>query len=515
MMLQALARKGGGNLAPVSRSYHTPAPVGGWNARDSIADMPITDASILKNWFPGTSRIRIRRGFEEQATGLTGPVETLMTYASGTAQEMYAAANNAIYNVTSEGAVGAAVASGKSNNRWQYTNIGTPGGNYIIGVNGTDTPIKYDGSSWGTTSITGSTSTDFIHINLFKRRLFFTIRESLKFAYLDVEEIAGTAAEFDLAPVCQLGGYLMAMGTWTRDGGDGLDDFAVFYTSRGEVLIYQGSDPSDAQDWALAGSFRLGEPIGRRCMERAGSDLILITQDGFTPLSTALATGRATGRIAISDKIRNAVTEATRNYGSNFGWQGILYPRGGMAVFNIPLVEGSRSEQYVANTATGAWCQFTGQNANCWGILNEELYFGGDGAVYKADSGFSDNGEDIVADARQADTPLGASGLVKAFRRVRPVLTTDGRLNVSISVNIDYETKNPPSAPSYTTPGGAPWDTSPWDITPWVVGPAIAKDWVSVEGVGYTGAIRMKIAVNGFEVFWNSTDWIYEPGGLT
>lgn len=513
MMLQPLARKGGGSLPPVARPAHTPAPTGGWNARDNIADMPITDAAILDNWFPGTSRVRIRRGFEEHVTGLTHITETLMTYASGTVNKMFAAADTKIYDVSVAGAVGAAVVSTLTNARWQYANMGTSGGEFLIGVNGADTPIKYDGSTWDTSTITGSTSTNFIHINLYKRRLFFVVKNSLKFAYLPVESIAGAASEFDLAPECQLGGYLMAMGTWTRDGGDGLDDFAVFYTSKGELLIYQGSDPSDATDWSLVGRFLAAAPVGRRCMVKAGADLILISQDGFVPLSTSLSNGRATQRIAISDKIRDAVNSATRSYGANFGWQGILYPRGSMMVFNIPTIENTSADQYVANTLTGAWCRFTGMDASCWAVFNDELYFGGATAIYKADSGFSDNGAKIEGDVQQAYTSLGYGGL-KAFRQIRPVFTTDGAITAALAVNIDYETKNPTSVPTFTTPTGAAWDSSPWDTTSWSIGLSVSHDYVSVEGVGVVGAIRMRVDVLGFELFWNSTDWLFEPGGL-
>lgn len=512
MLMQPLARKGGGILPPVSRDYHTPAPTGGWNARDNIADMPITDASILKNWFPGTSRVRVRRGFESFVTSVGSDVETLMVYSSGSADKMFAAAGTSIFDASSAGSAGAAVATSKTNARWEYTNIGTSGGRFLIGVNAADTPIKYDGSSWGTTSISGSTSTNFAHINLFKRRLFFAVKNSLKFAYLGVESISGTAAEFDLAPLCQMGGYLMAMGTWTRDGGDGLDDLAVFYTSKGEVLIYQGDDPGDANAWSMVGRFVGPAPIGRRCMLRAGADIILISQDGFIPLSTSLQNGRVTKTNAISDKIRDAVNAATRNYGANFGWQGILYPRASMAIFNVPISE-DVSEQYVANTTTGAWCQFTDQNAFCWAVFNEKLYFGAASAVFKADSGFSNNGSDIDTDVQQAFSKLGYSGL-KAFRKARPVLTTDGAVTVAMTVNIDYDTGTPNFSPSFTAPSGALWTTAVWNTAQWNTGAQVSKDWLDVEGVGYVGAIRMRIGANDFEVFWNSTDWIYEPGGI-
>lgn len=515
MMLQPLARKGGGALPPVSRDYHTPSPTGGWNTRDDIADMPITDAPILKNWFPGSSRTKVRNGCEEFAVSLLADVETLMTYDGGTGEEFFAAADDNIYDITAGGsATGDIVVSALANARWQYTNIGNQAGRFLIAVNGADAPLKYDGSTWSTTTITESDPTDFVDVNLFKRRLFFTIKDTLKFAYLDVEAIAGSAAEFDLAPVFELGGYLMAMQTWTRDGGNGLDDLAVFYTSQGEIAVYQGSDPSDANDWAQVGVFKVGKPLGRRCMEPMGGDIILLSEDGFEPVSTAIIKGRLTSKTAISRKIQPTVEASARLYGDNFGWQGILYPRGSMLIFNVPFIEGELAEQYVANSLTGAWCQFTGWNANCFGIFNGALYFGGAGKVFKADVGHSDNGMNIDADVQQAPSALGSRGSLKSFKMIRPVLSSDAYITPAITVNIDYETKSPATSPSFVQSEGTPWDTFDWNTRPWTVGSRIIKDWQSIEGIGYVGAIRMKIAVNGFEVSWSTTDWIYEPGAL-
>src|SRR5690606_18644214 len=124
-------------------------------------------------------------------------------------------------------------------------------------------------------------------------RLFFMENNVLGFWYLAASAISGTATFFNLAPFCSLGGYLMAMGTWTRDGGSGLDDYAVFYTSRGEVLVFQGDDPGDATAWSLVGVFRLGAPVGRRCMIKAGPDLVLVTEDGVIPMTRALAQARS------------------------------------------------------------------------------------------------------------------------------------------------------------------------------------------------------------------------------
>ena len=60
-----------------------PAPIGGWNARDSLGSMAVEDAVTLTNWWPGTNSVILRNGYTKHATGMTGQVESVMTYASG------------------------------------------------------------------------------------------------------------------------------------------------------------------------------------------------------------------------------------------------------------------------------------------------------------------------------------------------------------------------------------------------------------------------------------------------
>jgi hypothetical protein len=46
-----------------------PAPIGGLNARDAIADMKATDAVIMDNWVPGPTSVSIRSGYVQWVTG--------------------------------------------------------------------------------------------------------------------------------------------------------------------------------------------------------------------------------------------------------------------------------------------------------------------------------------------------------------------------------------------------------------------------------------------------------------
>ena len=73
-----------------------PAPVGGWNARDSLANMAPTDAVTLDNLFPGVSSVGLRGGYQNHVTGITGQVETLMTYNGGSTDKMFGIAGGNI-----------------------------------------------------------------------------------------------------------------------------------------------------------------------------------------------------------------------------------------------------------------------------------------------------------------------------------------------------------------------------------------------------------------------------------
>lgn len=137
-----------------SRPATLPAPTGGWNSRDALGAMAPTDAIYLTNWRPGTSDVFLRTGYTNFATGMTGQVETLMSYAGGTTDKFFAVVGTSIYDVTAGGAVGAAVVTGLSNARWQYTNISTAGGNFLIAFNGVDPGLRFNGTTWVSITLT-------------------------------------------------------------------------------------------------------------------------------------------------------------------------------------------------------------------------------------------------------------------------------------------------------------------------------------------------------------------------
>lgn len=499
----------------VSQVKPLPAPVGGWNARDAISNMPELDAVQLDNFFPSTYDVMLRKGSSAQATGITGTVETLAAYNSQTTSYLFAANTTDIYDATSTGAVGAPVVTGQSSGRWQHVNFGVPGGaNWLLMVNGVDDMQGFDGATWmainsgSTPAITGVPTSSIIHINVFKRRIWLIEKESTKAWYLPTDSIAGAASSFDVGPLFTMGGYLMAMGTWTLDAGEGSDDHAVFISSKGQIAVYKGTDPSSPTTFALIGVYNLGSPIGRRCFIKFGGDLLLITRDGAFPLSKALQSDRLDVTSAVTNKIHQALSDAASLYFGLFGWQLQSFPDANMLILNVPK-SSTESVQFVMNTITGSWCQFTGWNAACWEIFNDEIYFGTDGAVNKAWTGYLDGAVPIVGEVITAFSYFGTASMLKRWTMVRPTLTFDSIPSLTMGLNIDFDTSTPVGTPSFSIFPGL-WDAGLWDVAIWSGGTNVQRGWQTVYGLGYAAALHMK--ATGVNFRWQSIDYVFEAG---
>ena len=503
----------------VNRSQSYPAPVAGWNARDSLAAMKPNHAIVLSNWFPRTSYCEIRGGYSSHATGTTGAIKTLATFngASGTSK-MFAATPSGVYDVSSAGAVGASVAA-RTDGKHQCVNFADGTNQYLMMFNGVDKPLYYDGSAWvavdGTTSpaLTGLTTTSISSAFVFKGRLIFLEKSSLSFWYLPSGVAGGALTEFVLGGVAKKGGYLVAAATWTIDAGDGADDKAVFVTSEGEVLVYQGTNPSSATAWALVGVYDLGEPLGRRCMTRFGGDLVIITQNGAFPLSAALQTAAIDNRLAITNIIEDAFAEAARSYGSTFGWEATLYPAQGALIVNVPITEGGTHEQYVMNTITKSWCKFTSWNAETFAVFNSELYFATGTTVQKAWTGTIDGVNNIIAYGKTAFSYFGDMGSQKRYNMYRPVLSVNGSLAFLTDIDVDFNDTDITGSATYSVTSSSSWDASNWDVANWASGLQIIKEWTSPdEDMGYCASGKIKIETNSLTVQWMANEYIFEVG---
>lgn len=498
----------------VSTGSSIPAPVGGWDAVSALADMPEDRAVVLENWFPSTTDVRVRRGHQTHAGSMgSGVVDTLMVYNGLTvaASKMFAVTDSKIYDVSASGVAVVTTETGLANNRWQYINFTTAGGKFLFACNGADNALHFNGSVWAEPAITVVTSSDIINVNAHKGRIWGVLKDSTKAFYLPTGAVAGAATTFELGGLFTQGGFLVAMATWTRDGGSGTDDLAVFISSRGQVAVYAGTDPASASTWELIGVYDVGPPIGYRCFVKVGGDLALINIDGVLPLSKSLNLDRATqATVAITANINNAMNDAARSYKDNFGWELTPYAKGTMAILNVPIQEGQSQQQYVMNTITGAWCKFIGMNSNTWAVFKDNLYFGGnDGLVYQADTTGLDVLTPIDAIGQGSYNYYKSRGVLKQWKMLQPLLTTDSDARPAIGISTDFKDNASLGTPSSSQIPSALYDDAIYDSDVYAVEGRTVADWTSISGIGQCAAIHFRARTgreSGLSA-WGSALW--------
>ena len=489
-----------------------PAPVGGWNARDNLAGMPPTDALQMDNMIPDVNKVKLRSGDAEYATGLSGNVESLITHISDSAEKFLAASDGNIYNVSSSGAVGAALEGSLANARWIWDNFG----DVTLMVNGADSPRSYDGTSITTPSFTGSglTTSNLNSVTQVRDRLWFTEKDKAWVWYGGIGSISGTLTKFDLSQIAT-GGHCVRVTDFSRDAGDGMNDFTVFIMSTGQVIIYS-RDP--AISFTLEGKYQTQPPIGKNCFIKQGGEVILITRGGYVPLSVVIQQGDQSKNF-ISDKIRDAVATDVNNAGANFGWQAIRSPDGKFLIFNVPKTTNSEYEQHLFNLFTGAWCRFKDRDARVFGVYNDTLYFGHSTKIYEADTGTTDvsnSSANINGTVQQAFTPLGDSG-VKQVTLMKPALEAGGTATISFVVKADFDVSEVTAGLQTLNPSIQTWETidTNWEDMEdnWDAGAGVISPTIVANALGdYVSIVAKADTADFFN--WYSTALVFQRGGL-
>lgn len=495
------------------------APVGGLVTATSLIATAPASARVLDNFFPQQETIRTRGGSRVHAS-LPSAVVSFMSYIGATRRRMFAATKTAIYDVSfiRDGDLTEADATltGINAGYFSHVNFSTEGGEFLTAVNGTD-PLKlYDGTQWYSVNgastpyaitFSGSstmTTSKITHVSVYRNRQFFVRGGSMEIWYLSVNSLAGTANRLNLAGVFKKGGAILFTATWSIDAGDGLDDKFVVVTVNGEAAVYQGSNPGDANDWQLVGRYDISPALGINATMQAGGDLLVATEEGLIPISSAVSKDTAALALsAVSKAIEPDWKAAVRSNRAR-PWEIAKWTRMGMAVVTVPSVTGDDAQRitFVVNLQTGAWARYTGWDARCLCVHDGWLYFGtADGEVMQAEVGRDDAGTAYYCTAVLGWDHLGEMGALKMVSQARATFLSATAINPQITVSTDYVISLPsnPTAP-VVTPAPGLWDIGRWDEAVWDDPNTTATYtslWASLGVTGYAIAPQIQMAGNG------------------
>lgn len=477
-----------------TRTDTFPAPVKGWVQSGALLTASLDQAEVLDNFIVTAQGARLRGG--KQLIGdLGAPAVRLFTYQSGATETLFGSTAADIFNVND--IAGGTLRTGQTSGDWSTTQISTAGGQFLVGVNGSDTGFTFDGAAFSDLALTGVAEDDVSQAWLFKERVFFVEGGTQSAWYLPVKSIGGTVAELDLGSIFRRGGNLLFGATWSLDSGAGLDDVCLFFSDVGEIAVFEGTDPASANTWALVGVYDIGKPVNKHAFFKAGGDLAVVTQDGIVPVSSAVRKDRAAVQLdAISYPIEDAWKGAVLNGSAGFPVSATLWQSGTLLLVGTGAEFDGRPVSFAANARTGGWSRITGWDVQCSAVYGDRLYFGSEnGNVYLADSTGSDDGDQFtgvyVPKFKYAD-------VLNSINSVGVTYKSSEQLNFDLLAFSDYNVDDisPPSVADfeeYDVWGTGVWGNFIWGSTAPLSSHTV---WQSAFANGYATAPGLAITSN-------------------
>lgn len=552
----------------VNRAAHAlplpvPAPVGGLNLLSPLAAMPPGDASVMSNFFPYADKVGTRAGYTTlvtapsitQAATVEGFTRLMLHVGGGTETAFgafYYSANNAgtnrtrikVYSISTTGVLVDTLTYPTLTDEitcigeWtQFTS--SAGTSYCMFVTAIHTTVPvhstvvygYDGTSWAALAVTGLPEiVQGIHSH--QKRVWFYGCDSiggtpkpLSAFYLPTGAVAGAVVEFNLGPFASKGGRIVSMRTWMLDNGEGgTDDVAVFLTDQGQMLVYQGTDPSSAATWRLIGTFDVGKLAGFASASRSGgnfsiggfvkdsfamkygNDVVVMSQAGLTSVEKIVGGSIDPLDYSLSYKVNpdfSTYAQLSLPYSAN--WKMTFVPS--LQHFLICTPTGYASggatvlfkKQYVMNSQTRAWTTYDFSGFDDTILVGGAIYgislssSAGSRVVRKFDgTALDDAGAAITYECRQAYNYLG-SPTNKSVPLMQPMLSAAGAFTMTLQADADF---NGGSIATYTAYSAG-----------------INQPWLSANKFGRAIASHIQGTVAAGMLTWYATNFVYVNSG--
>jgi hypothetical protein len=509
-------------------------PVGGWNKRDNPEVMEDTQATVFNNVYSTYGHVQARKGFTSIFDTTWGnPINSLWTYDHNGTQYLMAATkdkedNAGILVLGINGEFSPILPEdGYVVKSDYFDSIQFKGRIFLSSLYGEDNALTFDGQSLTRTNFYSSdpeivsfNGYDIYNFCVYRQRLFFIQKGTSRVWFTKMAgSISGECDSFDVEMFTSRGGELVSLCEWSKAGADNTQSMLCCITSEGEVLLYEGDDPS-GEGWKLTSRTQMPEPVGLRNTTSFKDDVAIVSKGGVFALSSIAGSTGADKSKALSDKIVGAF----RTLGESFyltNWQVIYSDDYHWIMVNIPQTDGSFI-QFVLNLDNLTWSQFTGVPSCCYASFRYDMYFGGNnGKIYIFNKGGSDDGEPIRVYIQGAYLPLGTANK-KKLKEVVLYLFSPYRREVFLTLFVDYKSQGVERLfleGAYGNRKIAVWNKSKWNQDFW--GAVGTLDTLQIQRqslpanceAGRRISIGIEFDVNDTaesDVSWVSTDVRYE-----
>lgn len=503
------------------------APSKGLNYRDPFVMLDPQEAVVLNNFIAKPTGVELRGGYKKHCEGMESAVNTVMAYNAQdpTQSKLFAAVLDKFYDVTdiSSSPPVAVIDTNSSDGYWSNIHFNAPTRNFLCATSPSGGYWTYDSvAGWTdrTAAVTGMTA-PFGCVTAWKNRLWFVGEGTGKVFYLPVNSIQGAATEFDLSPLLKHGGSVVAAVNWTMNAGYDIDDYLVFFGSQGDVVVFQGIDPSSASTFALKGVWYMGRPPkGNRFFTSYGGEIFVLTELGVVPLTKMVNGQVANAYSVMSSKIQPMLSPLFSRTVNTPLWEVSLLENQDLLLIKPPK-ELSTYTQYVMYIQTGAWSTFTDMPINSSCTFNGQMYFGDEngnvhiGLEAKRDGVAADGtgGFDVVGQAQGGFNAYGAAANLKLFSMARPMLLGSTPPSVQVQMNVEYNFSQATGTPNYVENITGNWDEGKWDEAQWAGSMNTYASWAGLQNMGYYGSLRVAVRGDPGTVYVSS-NVMYQIGGV-
>lgn len=485
---------------------HLTLPVcsGGWNARDPLDQMPITDAIVFDNIVHTGGADVVRKGYalfsNNDTESGTKQYDFLFSYNAGDDSRVIAIQGNVIKSFDLNGVLKLTDTIGEGTANFRTGQFTDGAGQIHLFI------VRGNNNIWdfavvdGVDSLTISTLDDVSDPNIvavfsYKNRPYFIEQDSFNIWYGDVQAIGGQLTRFFVGSFFKKSSRILALGAWTQDGGNGPDDQLCIFSENGEVLIYSGLSPNDTNGWNLVGRYDIEKPINDRCVVQIKGDLVIGTHAGYIPLSSVLSELSA-NKVALSGKINPYVK--AKNMG-NVIWNIDYWSAQGRLIVNAPSSEQSLlSEYHIYNFENNTWSRFLGQNSRDFTIVADRKFFCRDDGIWEDNVGYKDNSAPIKWRKQSGYSDYGLKYKKKIMRwipRIESVSIPDLYKFVWTDFTRSAKTFVFDNIADDVSGAEAKWDSSKWEQSKWV--DLTGKMFSIKSGIAHSPAVYISLGLWG------------------
>lgn len=232
------------------------------------------------------------------------------------------------------------------------------------------------------------TNTFYTGAEKYRERLFFYAKGDSILYYCEPLMYKGQIKELDLSSVFGLQGSLQTLGIMGYNSGATLESSLVAVFDTGDILVMEGTNPEDADNWKFKTKLSINETIYDESI-KLGNNLNFLSKNGLFDCNS----------LVVSNSILKSRSISLPIYNSDFDFSSLKHCifNNNVYFFNKSKLENKDETILVLSLETMGYSLLKGIRVFDFTSLENKLYFYNEQGLFEAFASYDDDGKDIEA----------------------------------------------------------------------------------------------------------------------